>query len=706
MPHRVYLYNCPTIAKIAEGEMLLEVGYNLPLFFAPLLASKAVFAPTHCNSETGSKDGVFSNRDAGVAQLKQFYSFIENNIDWISRPEEFLNAKSHIFDYLDYYCPHAFFELDATDVFSMDDIDYDIQAKDFYADIQHFNSGVLKAIEQNDANAFGKAFSESIARYGFSDFKDYLNCEKYGYGWELLQKDFYDSGEKGEFYFKNKKWGLKGAKNTIVLDPEFDQVWEFQEDLEVATVVKNGKQGVLNRSGELIIPCEYDKIFDFDKDSKIAVVENGNLFGCIDLNNDIVIPILYDDASGFTSIVFLKKNDLYGIYNRNHEPLTDFDLNDFDFEWFDFFEESENEFINRYFQIQINKKWGVYDAKDNRYVVEPIFDEKLDFQMYSSDFGLFVIKAVDDTGKKIGFNSDFSIIELGLNAKISSFYVVGSNLLIIVKNESLFGLYNLTKKLWECESIYSQIIHKKSFNHEYSPQNEIVFHVFIDEKQTFLHIVEYEKQGVEDIGMISFRSEELKHQNVELIDVLTNWKENTVEYEYVFRFKEKNNYGLFVFSDRIIIPVLNAEYRTITNFTGSRDGLFSYVKDKKLGLISVKESVQIAPPIFDYLNKETGLFFSDSKIFKFHKREVKGFEFQPFSQIYQSLDLSFWKDHQILPKKWQQIIDDQLIAMYGISNDLEFVISKYCSDSDKIKRISLLLNDTEPEDLEFRNCYA
>lgn len=706
MSHRVYLYNSPSIAASTDGVMLLEVRYYMPLFFAPLIAAEAVFAPTHCNSSPGDEDGIFSERDKGVLQLKKFYNFIEANIDWIEHPEAFLEAKTQIFEYLDYYCPHAYFEVDAVDVYGMNEIDFDIQARDFYAESQEFNTAVLEAIDQNDPIAFGEAFTKAAAELGFQDFIAYLNCEDYDYGWDLLDKTVYESEEKVVFFQENEKWGLKGAKGVILSEPQFDEVWEFAEDTNVAAVKKNGKKGFLNQKGELIIPCIYDDVYNFDKNSRIAVVENDNQFGCIDVNNNIIIPVKYEDASPFTSIAFLMQNDLYAIYNLNNEQLTDFIFSDFDFEWFDLFTQWEDpedvdEFVDRYFQVQKEGKWGVYDAKECKFVVVPVFDEKFDIHMHSENHRNFVIKAEHADGQEIWYDPDFSMFDFGNNAKVVSFYLAGNFLLARVEKDHLFGLYNCTQKRWEFEPVYLQITSIDNLGAHFR-EPEGVFQVWINETQTFLYIVEYEKKGFENVGTIGIKSEELPYQEIEWLCVLLNTKKETVEREYVFRYKEKNKYGLFLFSENKIKPVLSAIYKTVTdyNYYDSRDGLYTYEEGKKTGLVSVLGNIQLTPPIFDYLDKETNMFFGDSGIFRFQFKKGKGFELQPFSEVFKSLDLSYWRDHQLLPKKWQKKIDEQLIVELGLENQQGVNIAKYCSDSALIKRLSVLFDGEDFEDLD------
>lgn len=54
------------------------------------------------------------------------------------------------------------------------------------------------------------------------------------------------------------KWGFVNKKGEIVINPEFDYVFNFSEG--IAAVRLGDKYGFMDTVGTLIVPCEYDKV--------------------------------------------------------------------------------------------------------------------------------------------------------------------------------------------------------------------------------------------------------------------------------------------------------------------------------------------------------------------------------------------------------------------------------------------------------------
>lgn len=59
-------------------------------------------------------------------------------------------------------------------------------------------------------------------------------------------------------YHKNNKWGFIDSTHQIVIEPQYDFVRAFKND--VARVKSNGKWGLINMQGETVSPCKYDTI--------------------------------------------------------------------------------------------------------------------------------------------------------------------------------------------------------------------------------------------------------------------------------------------------------------------------------------------------------------------------------------------------------------------------------------------------------------
>ena len=72
-------------------------------------------------------------------------------------------------------------------------------------------------------------------------------------------------------YYENGKWGFINTEGEVAIQPDFDEVEDFSDDL--AIVKKDGKWGVVNKIGKYVHDCEYDSISAFD--SGIAYAMKG-----------------------------------------------------------------------------------------------------------------------------------------------------------------------------------------------------------------------------------------------------------------------------------------------------------------------------------------------------------------------------------------------------------------------------------------------
>lgn len=74
------------------------------------------------------------------------------------------------------------------------------------------------------------------------------------------------------------RYGFRNAAGQIVIDPQFDQAWNFVDGL--ARVQLGGKWGFIDRSGAVVIEPAFDVAWDFD--DGLARVRVGDRYGYID----------------------------------------------------------------------------------------------------------------------------------------------------------------------------------------------------------------------------------------------------------------------------------------------------------------------------------------------------------------------------------------------------------------------------------------
>lgn len=91
------------------------------------------------------------------------------------------------------------------------------------------------------------------------------------------------------------KWGFVNSKGNIVIQPVFDYVQNFSENLAVAK--KNGKYGYINLNGDFSVPPKYDWAVPFSEGK--GLIEVNDKWGFININGNIVIEAKFTKAHPF-----------------------------------------------------------------------------------------------------------------------------------------------------------------------------------------------------------------------------------------------------------------------------------------------------------------------------------------------------------------------------------------------------------------------
>jgi hypothetical protein len=94
---------------------------------------------------------------------------------------------------------------------------------------------------------------------------------------------------------KSGKWGFSDRSGKIVIEPIYDEVFYFKEDL--CCVEKDELFGFINRQGEEVIPIIYECALSFSEG--LACVYKGGKCGYINAQNEMVIDFKFDAGTSF-----------------------------------------------------------------------------------------------------------------------------------------------------------------------------------------------------------------------------------------------------------------------------------------------------------------------------------------------------------------------------------------------------------------------
>ena len=285
MSHRIYLYNfnntdshtkaetkevgllaaiLPTIGGDNNDTLLLmEWGYEIPLFLHPLFTGNPYLAAPLYNGHAG---GIYAEAEPGILALKTFYSFIDQHADQLTdNVEAFREQKEKIFDFLDKKARFNSFHLDAWDVFNMSDDPHEEQAKELLSLIRDTNACIQAAIDANDPLLLNECPDVLNNPYGFTSFRQLFSSDAYGYGWEVIQSGYFDEEEDKEqqqTFMENGLMGLKDEDGNIMIPALYDEVFTFPEGESLAVVKRDEKYGYVQRDGTLVTGLHYDEAFD------------------------------------------------------------------------------------------------------------------------------------------------------------------------------------------------------------------------------------------------------------------------------------------------------------------------------------------------------------------------------------------------------------------------------------------------------------
>lgn len=115
-------------------------------------------------------------------------------------------------------------------------------------------------------------------------------------------------------FCRKGKWGYKDWKGNVLIQPTFDEAFQFSEGL--ACVEKNEKLGYINAKGEWVIECQYDCATSFSEG--LASVTLGEKSGYIDTQGEWAIKPIYDIATPFVDgKAIVMQNSRWGVLSKD-----------------------------------------------------------------------------------------------------------------------------------------------------------------------------------------------------------------------------------------------------------------------------------------------------------------------------------------------------------------------------------------------------
>ena len=248
-------------------------------------------------------------------------------------------------------------------------------------------------------------------------------------------------------------FGVCDAKGKILIPCKYDEIYELNDVNGLFTVSINGKTGVIDKKGKTIIPLNYELIrkgkdelidvegnkiikhFDFqgkeltEKTKTTDVFEKNDGAGKFRFVNENG-ELIYD--SHFESVIkiedglfFVKSEGKWGVINLYTKRYV------VDPNW-DFVEEyklGRSSYI-----VGVNKKFGLFDAKQKKEVISPRYEKYKIVENYDEAAILFY-----QAGKQGLFSFDGKEL---IACKFDTLFSILQNTDYVVLNNKKYGLYN------------------------------------------------------------------------------------------------------------------------------------------------------------------------------------------------------------------------------------------------------------------------
>ncbi|HPO51057.1 MAG TPA: WG repeat-containing protein, partial [Spirochaetota bacterium] len=169
---------------------------------------------------------------------------------------------------------------------------------------------------------------------------------------------------KINYSLEGEKWGIKDYDGKVVFEPSFDRIvrFDYHDDKlkEKTYFQKNGKMGMIDKNYNILIEPKYDSLSEFTND--LTRSERGGYIYLIDdKTGEEKYGPFKEIGWGDEYITMRSTDNLYGYITNGGETVISPRFHD------------ATRFIKTIAGVKINNKWGVIDLSGNL-IVKPYFD--------------------------------------------------------------------------------------------------------------------------------------------------------------------------------------------------------------------------------------------------------------------------------------------------------------------------------------------
>lgn len=317
MAHRIYIYNIQNETGETYPHYLGEWNYVLSPLLLPLFSSNIRSKDTQ----------LYADKAQGISNLRRFYDLLGNTYQLIYK-KAFYEPVNQMFQFLE-ELPYDTFQIDATDVFNMNEEAHRQQAQDWVIEIKEQAAVYEKAMKKQSLEVLNKI----LTTFNYSSFLEALQTDWINYGLGFWNEEAYKYGY-AEVFIEHELAGLRDAKNNILAPAIYQAISPFIDD--VALVKKDNKFGYITTKGIEIVPTIYEvaneafDIYALENEreftaTKVALVGQNNQYGLLDVKeNRVLIPLVYDQISCIVGDIFnVKANDAYFLVNAQNRKIIE-----------------------------------------------------------------------------------------------------------------------------------------------------------------------------------------------------------------------------------------------------------------------------------------------------------------------------------------------------------------------------------------------
>ncbi|MFW2135371.1 tetratricopeptide repeat protein [Chryseobacterium sp. TY4] len=307
MAHRIYLYNLDITSKETFPNYLGEWNYEIPLLLIPLVSG---------NLRAKGKQ-LFADKQEGISRLRSFFNLIADTYQWHYK-KFYYEPVNQMFQFLE-DLPFDTFQIDGSDVFTMNVESPKEQAKDWVLEIDNKWKNFETAIEHQDLNFLNPQFFMT----GYESFQEIMETDWINYGWGYFEYDLFLKNNINVYEIEGK-FGLETRKGIKITEPIYDEIYDWS-DMNIALVRVDGLFGYISMDGKILVPPIYQDAFDVKSLDKISVAEvhMNDKIGIINCNtNQLILPCEYDELEILNYAYFnVFKNGIWQVFDIENQQL-------------------------------------------------------------------------------------------------------------------------------------------------------------------------------------------------------------------------------------------------------------------------------------------------------------------------------------------------------------------------------------------------